>query len=146
MCFFVNKGKMTNFCWHDKQKVNGLRKVAWASVWRLHVSIFPCLHVFLFLCLCLHVSSLHVSMSPGPCFLNSNNKKWNQRKMATSVCLLQTGPANFRLFAANGNRKRKFIFLSLWTINGGFGGPFFNIYTDTYTVHLQTAFSFWNAS
>jgi hypothetical protein len=40
--------------------------------------------------------------------------------MATSVYLLQTENrmSNFRLFAANGNGKRKFVFLGRQTING----------------------------
>jgi hypothetical protein len=81
---------MTNFCLHDEQTVNGLRKIAWASVSlfslispcpclhvttspRLHVTMSPCLRVSTSPCLngsmslCLHVSTyphLHVSMSP----------------------------------------------------------------------------------
>ncbi len=40
-------------------------------------------------------------------------------KTATSVCFLQTETetANFCLFAANGNGKRKFVFLGRQTIN-----------------------------
>jgi hypothetical protein len=41
-------------------------------------------------------------------------------KRATSVCLLQrkTETANFRLFAVNGNGKRKFVLVGQQTING----------------------------
>ncbi len=65
VCFFVNKRTKTNFRFHDEQMVNGLSKIAWASVFHLpclyprlfmsmshvYVSMFPCLH-------------LHVSMFP----------------------------------------------------------------------------------
>jgi hypothetical protein len=37
--------------------------------------------------------------------------KQNERITATSVCLLQTETANFRLFADNGNGKQKYVFL-----------------------------------
>jgi hypothetical protein len=43
--------------------------------------------------------------------------KWNWRKMATSVvcCKQKMETANFRLFAANENGKRKFFFY--WSAN-----------------------------
>jgi hypothetical protein len=32
LCFFIKKRTNTNFNLHDKQTVNGLSKIAWASV------------------------------------------------------------------------------------------------------------------
>jgi hypothetical protein len=42
------------------------------------------------------------------------------RKLATSVCLLQTenGNGKIQFFAANGNGKWKFVFFGQQTING----------------------------
>ncbi len=68
---------MTNSRWHDEQTVKGLRKMAWASIFRfpfdVSMSVSPCLYVSMSPCLrvsmspCLHVSMfpcLHVPMSP----------------------------------------------------------------------------------
>jgi hypothetical protein len=54
-----------------------------------------------------------------PCFRNSANGKQSKQKTATSIRLLQmeTETANFRLFAAKGNEKRKFVFLGRQVIN-----------------------------
>ncbi len=83
-------GQKTDFRFHDEQTVNGIRKIAWASVFHfifceklqnppiyfnsmspcpcsclhVHVSMSPCVHVFM--CPCLHISMcpcLYVSMS-----------------------------------------------------------------------------------
>jgi hypothetical protein len=62
------KGQTTNFRLYDEQAVNGLRKIAWASVFHCY-----------------------------------------KRKTEAAI---------FGLFAANGNGKRKFVFLGRQTING----------------------------
>ncbi len=93
-------------------KINILRKIVWALFPLdfvslsmsscLHVSISPCsmshVYVSIFMFPCLKV---HVSMFP---------KFRKQKKELTKN-------SNFFLFAANGNRKRKFVFLGLQTIN-----------------------------
>jgi hypothetical protein len=96
--------QMTNFCFHDEHTVNGLGKIAWASVIRL---MSPCLHVHVSMSLCLHFSMfpwlhvcvcmfpllsmspcLHVPISMTPC--STKNGQQNLQKMASSVCFLQT--------------------------------------------------------
>ncbi len=62
---------------HNEQTINGLRKIAWASIFPL-MSPFPCLYSSMPRCLHLHVSispGLHFSWSP--CFWNSANGKRN---------------------------------------------------------------------
>jgi hypothetical protein len=71
------------FLRQQQQMVNGLRKIAQASVFRL---MSPCLH-------------LHVSRSNG---------KW---QLSFVFCKQKMESANFSLLADNGNRKRKFVFL-----------------------------------
>ncbi len=110
---------MRNFHGHDEQTVNGLRKIAWASAFRLkfygsmsispcHVSMSmsprhvstPCLHVSIFpyfpiSCLCLHVSV-------SPCLHVSGILQKETQ---------QTENSNFLLFAANENGNGKFPFV-----------------------------------
>ncbi len=136
---FVRQTEKTNFWLQDVQMVKWLRKITRASMFHfpvfrsmsphLHVhvskSMSPCLHFSMFPCLyvsmslCFHVS---ISMFPlSPWFRDSVNGTQNWWKMATSVCLLQTDNRNSklpRLFAANRNGKRKFVFIARQTING----------------------------
>ncbi len=103
VCSVINNGQMTNFCLHNEQTVNGLCKIARASVFRLmspcpcsmspclRVSMSPCLHVSMYPCL-----NLHVSVCP----------EFLKRKMEL------TEKGNFRLFSANGKRNQQ-SFISL---------------------------------
>ncbi len=89
----------------------------------LHVSMSPCLHVSMSPCLYVSVSPcLHVSMSPSPCLhvsgiLQTENGSNGKRHLPFVFCKRKTEMANLRLFAANGNGKRLFVFLSRQTIN-----------------------------
>jgi hypothetical protein len=98
---------MTNFCLHNEQMVNGLRKkIVWASGLCLpfdllrkmlkvpnilipspHVPMAPCSHV--------PMDTL-LQMENVNFRLLAANKKW---KRQTSVCLLQTERENRRLFS-----------------------------------------------
>jgi hypothetical protein len=55
-----------------------------------------------------------------PCFRNSAKGKHYHRQTAASVCLLQTENGNGQLpfVYANGNGKRKIVFLGQQNING----------------------------
>jgi hypothetical protein len=59
---------------------------------------------------CLH---LHAFISMSPCIYVSMFPEFQNRKMQLPFvsCKRKTETENFRLFAANGNGKRKFIFL-----------------------------------
>jgi hypothetical protein len=114
----------------------------------VHISPYPCLNFHVSMCLCLHVSmslSLHVfmspllhspcfhvflyiSMSPSPCLYVSMSmfsefhkqklkltEKW-QLPFTWFKWKIET--ANFLLFAANGNKKWKFVFLGWKRITG----------------------------
>jgi hypothetical protein len=102
----------TNFRWHDEQTVNRLRKIALDSVllFSFDAYISSCFHVSLSVSPC-----LHFSMSMSPHFRNSANGK---RQLSFVFCKQKTETANFRLFVANRNRKRTFVFLGWQTING----------------------------
>jgi hypothetical protein len=78
---------MTNFHLYDAQTVNRLRKIAWAAISRL---MSPCL--------CLHVLQKE----------NGTNRK---RQLPFVFCKPEKEIANFRLFAAIRNGKRKFVSL-----------------------------------
>jgi hypothetical protein len=102
----------------------------------LYVSIFPCLmsmspcfHVSISMssCLYVHVSMsmspcpclhVHVSMSMSPCpclhvsrILQTENGTNRKRGLPFVCCKEKTETVNLRLFAADGNGKRKFLFL-----------------------------------
>jgi uncharacterized protein YjaG (DUF416 family) len=49
----------------------------------------------------------------SPHFWNSTNGKGHLRKTATSVVFCKRKPANFRMFAANGTRKRTLVFMKI---------------------------------
>ncbi len=134
--FFANgqlitqkNGQTTNFCFHDEQTVNGLRKITWTSVFRLMSS---CLHPCMSLCVFLHVSIspflhvsispcllLHVSMSPSPCLhvfmypclhVSMSLSLHFHVSMFPEFCKRQmelTKNGNLRLFAGNGKKKRQ---------------------------------------
>jgi hypothetical protein len=78
---------------HDEQAVNGLRKIAWASVFRL-MSPCPCLYVSMFPCLHLHV---HDSTFRNYGTKNGTNRNSNfhlfsairKQRRQPSLCLLQ---------------------------------------------------------
>jgi hypothetical protein len=113
----------TDFCLHHEQTVNGLRKIARASVFRLmsprlHASISLCFHVYMspFLhfskvsmspCLCLHASMsscLNVSMSPSLHVYTEFGKRiieLTKNGNFRFYCKQKTKTENFRLFAAN---------------------------------------------
>ncbi len=75
----------------------------------LHVSMSPYLHVFMSPCPC-----LHVFMSPCPCL----RVFWTPLEENGNLCCeRKTETANFRLFAAN-EQKRKVVFLGRQMING----------------------------
>jgi hypothetical protein len=100
------------------------------SMSHVYVSMFPCLHLHVSIsmspspCLHLHVSIamssclyVHVSMSmsPCPCFhvsriLQTENGTNRKRGLPFVCCKGKTETANLRLFAADGNGKRKFFF------------------------------------
>jgi hypothetical protein len=95
-------------------------------------SIYPCFHVFMSISSCFHVSiarspspCLHVSLSPchhvsmSPClhvhvsmFLQTENGTRGKRQLPFFSWKWKMDTPNFRLFAANGNGKQKFVFLS----------------------------------
>jgi hypothetical protein len=96
-----------------------------------HVSIPPCLHVFIFL----HVSMSHVYVSVFPCLYVSmslspssclhvsripqmENRINIKQQLLFVCCKWITETVSFHLFAANINGKRKFVFLGRLTING----------------------------
>jgi hypothetical protein len=49
---------------------------------------------------------------------NGTNGKYGKRQFLIVCCKQKAETANFRLFAANENRKRKFVSLGRQTING----------------------------
>ncbi len=126
---------MTNFCLHDEQTVNELRKIAWASVFGFSferqyvygmcvgvwggVCVCVCIyihiyvHIYIYIYMCTYVYSRYILKL---LFLFSVCSKQTE----ISVCLLQmkNATANFSLFAANGNGKQNFVFLGQQTING----------------------------
>jgi hypothetical protein len=85
---------------------------------RIHVSMPSCLRFSMFPCLMSMSLSFHslslspflyVSRFPCPCLNVSGIHKWKTELTENSI---------FRLFATNRNRKRKFVFHGLKTING----------------------------
>ncbi len=80
LCFFVNKQTNNKLPFANEQTVNGLRKVAWTSVFRL-MSLCPYLYV-------------HVSMSLSPClrvhvfhvFLGGQTMNGNRRLLFQQTC------------------------------------------------------------
>jgi hypothetical protein len=73
----------------------------------LHVCMSACLHVSMYPCLC-----LYVSISPSPCLHVSapENGTKGKKQHPLAFCKWKTEMANFRLFAANRNGKRKYVF------------------------------------
>ncbi len=129
---------MTSFRLHDEQTVNGLRKIAWASVFRLIFllksqsspifysnSMTPYVHDSMSMtpcpCLHIHVFPVHVSMSPHfhvsclcllfPCLHVSGIPQTENDNFCLFAANGKWEMANFSLYAANGNGKRKFVFL-----------------------------------
>jgi hypothetical protein len=136
---------MTNFLFHEEQTVKRMDENRLGFLFCfpfdfvfMSMSPCPCLHVQVSrpLCLCLHVSMtpcfhvsclcFHVSMSPSPClcvsmfaeFRNTENRTNGKRQLPFVCCKREMEMTDFRLFAANGNRKWKFVFLFRQTING----------------------------
>jgi hypothetical protein len=69
----------------------------------------PCFYFSIAMSPCLHVPGI------------PHHVKQNYRKTATLICFAANGKSatsNFRLFAAIGNGKRKFVFFGQQTING----------------------------
>jgi hypothetical protein len=90
-------------CTMSKQLTGGLRKIAWASVFRFlfDVSMFmsPCLHGSMAPCLCLHISGI-------PQTEKGTNGKWQP---PFDFCKRKTETTNVRLFDANENGKQTFV-------------------------------------
>ncbi len=125
---FSMNGQMTNFCLHDEQTVNGLRKITWASVLHfpfdvsmspsdsmspfLHVSMSPYLHTSP----CFHLY-LHVPLFISLCLRNSTNRKRDWRRTTASVRLLQTENRNSKLLFVCWKWKRKTKVCFPWLAN-----------------------------
>jgi hypothetical protein len=97
---YQKTGKRQTFHVHDEQSVNGLRKIAWASVFRssfVSMSMSPCLniHESMSPCLC-----LQVSMSLCPCLhfsrIPQQENETNRKQQLPFV-------------SANGNGKLLFV-------------------------------------
>ncbi len=63
------------------------------------------------------MSHVSISISPSPCLrvsgiLQMEYETNSKRKLQCVSCKQKTGTANFRLFAANGNGKPKFVYLA----------------------------------
>jgi hypothetical protein len=95
----------------------------------MSMSPCPCLHVRISMSPFLHASMSHVyvsmflSLHASTVLENGNFCVFVANGMVTTVCLLptKTKKVNFRFFgffAANGNGKRKFVFLGQKMING----------------------------
>ncbi len=132
--------RQTSVCTIDRPMVNGLRKIAWASVFRLmspvSMSLFPCLHfscpcfhvyVSILPCLCLYFPMspfLHVYMSPclwlhvSGIQFRKRKRNWRKTQLPFVCCKRKMEMANFRLFAANGKWKRQTSVCLLQTENG----------------------------
>ncbi len=133
VCFFV--GKRTDIQLPFARWANGkqikenqlgfhytfLFSVSMSPCLCLHVqvSMSPCVHFYVSMSMsaCFHVSismspCLHVSKSISPGFRNSENwKRINGKWQPFVFCKQKMETVNFRLFAANGNGKRMFVFL-----------------------------------
>ncbi len=110
--------KTTNNFLHDEQMVNGLRKIAWASVFRfpfdVSMSPYPCLHFLVSMSPFLHISilpcqCLHVSMSSSPCLhvsgiLQMENRTSGKQQLPFLLCKRKTERANFLLFCCKQKR------------------------------------------
>jgi hypothetical protein len=111
-------GQRTDFRLYNERMVSGLRKNTRASVFLWNSNIYT-----VDICICINIYIIYIV----PFSLHTV-----QRKTANSVCLLQTENgngkllflhwerktemANFCFFAANGNKKQKFIFLGWGTM------------------------------
>jgi hypothetical protein len=127
VCFFINKRAKDKlpFAWWANGK-NRLRIIAWASVFCLNL-MSPCFHVP-----CLHVSGI----------LQMENGTNAKRQLPYVCCEQKMEIANFRLFAANGNGKRKFVLLGRPTINGNGTAVSANVPSHGY-FRLLTASPSW---
>jgi hypothetical protein len=112
---------MTNFRLHNEQPVNGLGKIAWASIFHLmsphpclNVSMSPCLYVAMSLCRYFSMSCLHVSTSP--CF-RFRKQKTELTEKATFVCFLQMDKGNGKLSLVCCKRKQKIDVCFPWSVN-----------------------------
>ncbi len=98
---------MTNFQLHDEQTVNGLAKIAWASVFCLkqqHIHIFIDIYLDIDIDIYIYIYG-YIDIYIYICKYCHFNKYLNTRKTEltekTSVCLLRMETENFRLFSAN---------------------------------------------
>jgi hypothetical protein len=99
---------------HIEQTVNKLRKIAWASVFRLkrqHIYVRYCIYVYMYICTCVYVymricvyvfvyTYVYVYMNVYNVCICKHVYVYIIRKTEL------TGNGNFRLFAANGKWKR----------------------------------------
>jgi hypothetical protein len=77
----------------------------------LHVTMSPCLHVSMSICLHVYVSMFQE--------FPKRKTELNRKRQFPFVCYKRkTETANFHLFAANENGKRRFVILGRQTING----------------------------
>jgi hypothetical protein len=131
---------MTNFYLHDKQTVNGLKKIAWAFLFYLmspysclhvHVSMSPCLHVYVSLSMspvsmspCLHFSMFpslmsmspyfHVSISMSPSFhvsgIPQTENETNGKWQLPFVCCKWKSNGKLQFFYCKQKRKTEVCF------------------------------------
>ncbi len=124
---------MTNFRLHNEQMVNGLRKIAWASVFHLmspclhvwmssclhasmppclHFSMFPCLHVYVSMFQCLYI---HVSTSPCPYLYVSGipqmENRTNGKRQLYFVCCNKKRKWQPSIWLLQTETEQKFFFL-----------------------------------
>jgi hypothetical protein len=87
----------------------------------LHVSMYVFMYVSWSSCLVVSMSLCH-NVSMSPCLhvhvSITENRTNRKRQLLFVFCKRKTETANFRLFAANENRKRTFVFLGPQRING----------------------------
>jgi hypothetical protein len=97
LVYLQTDGQTSNIHWHEEQTVNGLRKIAWASVFHLmspcllvQVSMSPCLYFCMFPCFHVHVSMfpcLHFHDSMSPCLHVSMSPCLHVSMSQRSICL-----------------------------------------------------------
>jgi hypothetical protein len=96
---------MTNFRLHNEQTVNGFQENRCASIFRLPIVTVALINTYMYMC----------------CSFNIYIRKMELKvKTTTSLCLVQMENGNSKLpfFPANGNGKRKSVFLGRQTIIG----------------------------
>jgi hypothetical protein len=98
---------MTNFCLHDGQTVNRLRKITWASIFR-----------FLFETVAYKYNYKYKYKSKNKyIYTHTHTHKCAHTHTHTTTELTENG--NFRLFAVNGKQQTSLCLLQRETENGG---------------------------